>query len=114
MSARRASTNLGSLSCVAELALKERTLKGLAELKLPYHQRQIQTKTVIISSKEAKDLLEQIFLRHGALGHALIPCGSFVFEVLSGSQRLLYYFSYKKTPRLLFNKYDLHQSQFFP
>lgn len=50
------------LSSVAELALKERSLEGLTELKLPYHQRQIQTKTVIISSKEAKDLLEQIFL----------------------------------------------------
>lgn len=53
------------LSSVAELALKERTLEGHSELKLPYHQRQIQTKTVIISSKEAKDLLEQIFLRQG-------------------------------------------------
>ena len=75
MSARRISTNLGSLSSVSELALKERTLKGLTELKLPYHQKQKQTKTVIISSKEAKDLLEQIFLRQETLGHALIRCG---------------------------------------
>jgi len=71
---------------LAELALKERTLKGLTELKLPYHQRQIQTKTVIISSKEAQDLLEQIFLGQEWLAHALISCGFFVFEGLSGRQ----------------------------
>ena len=71
---------------MAELAPNERNLKGLTELKLPYHQRQIQTKTVIISSKEAKDLLEEIFLRQEALGDALIPCGFFVFEVFSGRQ----------------------------
>lgn len=81
-----------SLSCVAELALKERTLEGLTELKLPYHQRQIQTKTVIISSKEAKDLLEQIFVRQETFGHALISCGFFVFEGFSGLQWLLYFF----------------------
>ena len=39
-----------------------------------------------MSSKEAKDLLEQIFLRQEALAHALIPCGFFVFEGLSGRQ----------------------------
>lgn len=44
------------LSSVAELGIKERILQGRTELKLPYHQRQKQTKIVIISSKEAKDL----------------------------------------------------------